>query len=441
MINVAFSTLGCPKNLVDTEKMIDHLRAAGFAVVDDVEHADVLVLNTCGFINKAQEESVQVIVEYLEYKKQANILFGVVGCLVQRFRESLSEQLPDVDFWLGVQDSHLLPETIGAFFPDQHFFKTPAHISYAQTKLTPPHYAYIKVADGCDHSCAFCVIPSIRGPYQSVPLDTITSDVTHAARNGVKEICLVAQDISCYGSDLAPRLTLTDLLNALEAIDGIEWIRLLYLYPMNVTDALIDCIAHSKKICRYIDIPFQHFSTPILKKMHRPETAESIDRLITTIRDRIPGVGFRTSVITGFPGETKQDFKNLQSAIKKYKFERLGVFTYSDEQGTTAATLPDKVPAGLAEKRYHTLMQSQMQIAGEVHANLIGTVQPIIIDALNEDGAVIGRSQWDAPEIDGMVLVNYPKNMILKPGDIVPVKIENASNYDLEGIVIDEFTE
>ncbi|MEW6536347.1 MAG: 30S ribosomal protein S12 methylthiotransferase RimO [Candidatus Auribacterota bacterium] len=439
MITVAFSTLGCPKNLVDTENMIDRLRAEGFSITEHTEHADVLVLNTCGFINKAQEESVQVIMDYSAFTRRNKMVFAVVGCLVERFREPLSEQLSDVDIWLGVSDSHQLGEKIKSLFPDR-VLKPAAHPAVmGETKLTPPHYAYIKIADGCNHKCSFCVIPSIRGSYRSIPPADVISDATQAAKNGVKEICLVAQDISSYGKDLSPSVSLTSLLKELEKIDGIEWIRLLYLYPVNVTDELIELIAVSPKICKYIDIPLQHLSTSVLRNMHRPENAQSIDTLLKKIRTAIPDVFIRTSFIVGFPGESPEDFTCLKSGLQKYKFERLGVFTFSPEDGTHAKTLPDHIPPKTAEKRYAELMREQNRIIKTLNASLVGKKLRVIVDGFAEDDSIVCRTQWDAPEIDGALLISsYNTSTPLRPGDFLHVRVTSAKEYDLEGIIVDE---
>lgn len=432
MVSVAVSTLGCPKNLADSEALMDTLTAQGFDVTDDIDMADVLVLNTCGFISPAIDESVNVIVQYRDYIAERPILFAVVGCLVQRYRDELMEQISGVDIWLGVSDLPKLPDKIRELMPDAELMPQ-KNYDYGQSRLTPGYFAYIKVADGCNYGCAFCVIPSIRGRYISRPVADIVANAKVAARFGAKEICLVAQDVSGYGKDLSPHSSLVSLLGELEKVEGIQWIRLMYLYPDRIDDALIDAVAGSKKICKYLDIPIQHVSTPVLRRMGRPETRETIFALLDKLRSRIPDLFVRTTVIVGFPGETEEDFNVLYDGMKELAFGRMGVFMYSDEEGTPAFEMTDKVPQKVMEKRYHALMQLQRDISKQKLASICGKDITVLIEDKRDDGEYVGRSQWDAPEIDGSVIVHTAPEVVLYPGDMVTVNITESYEYDIEG--------
>ena len=433
MINIAVSTLGCPKNIVDSENLIGRLKIEGFGITEQPDEADVLILNTCGFITQAVEESVNVILDYLEFKKQKKIILAVVGCLVERYRDELAEQIKDVDIWLGVSEMKNIGDKIKSFFPDASFSKYKG--KEWDIKLTPPHFSYMKIADGCSNRCSFCVIPSIKGNYKSRPVEDILEDVSTCVNNGVKEICLVAQDVSGYGHELKPALSLLDLLRRLEKVEGIHWIRLMYMYPDKITDDLIDFIAKSKKICRYMDIPFQHLSTKILKSMRRKETEQSIYDLVAKIRDKIPGVFLRTSLIVGYPGETEDDFAKLIEGMEKLRFERLGTFIYSDEEGTRAAELPDKVSEETAFSRYDQVMRLQQKISLETNQKLKNKSLSVMIDAVENDGSFIGRTQFDAPQIDNTVIIKSSNNKSISPGDFIDVKIIEAGEYDIEGII------
>ena len=433
MITVAVSTLGCPKNIVDSENMIGRLKIEGFGITDQPEEADVIILNTCGFISQAVEESVNVILDYLEFKKQKKAVFAVVGCLVERYKDELMDQIKDVDIWLGVSEMKSVGDKIKEFFPDDSCSSKYKGNEW-DIKLTPPHFAYIKVADGCSNRCSFCVIPSIKGNYKSRDMDSILEDVSACVSKGVKEICLVAQDVSGYGHDLNPRLRLLDVLGKLEKIEELKWIRLMYMYPDKITDELLDFIARSKKICRYMDIPFQHMSSKILKSMRRKETEESIYQLVEKIRRKVPGIFLRTSLIVGYPGETEEDFEKLINGMEKLRFERLGAFIYSDEEGTRAAELPDKISDQIAYSRYDKVMSLQQKISLETNEKLKNKTLSVMIDSIENDGSVAGRTQFDAPQIDNSVIIKE-NNRKLLPGDFIDVKITGAGEYDIEGII------
>ncbi len=436
MIKIAVSTLGCPKNLVDSENMISELLNDGFSVTDDANEADVLVLNTCGFIDNAKEESVTLILEYAEIKKHKSLILVVVGCLVERYRDNLKTQIPDVDIWLGVGDITDLSDEIKKFFPKKDLIKDVSYRKPWEIKLTPSHYMYLKVADGCNNRCSFCVIPYIRGNYISRPIKDIVEDARASSSKGVREVLLVAQDVSGYGVDLKPSLSLVDVIEELDKIDDLLWIRLMYMYPDKITDRLIDVIANSKKVCRYIDVPFQHISAKILKSMRRKETRESIYELVGKLRSKIEGLFIRTSLIVGYPGETESDFAELLSAVEELKFERLGVFLYSDEEGTPAFELTDKVPKKIAKERYHRIMSLQKKNAKIVHQSLIEKDISVMIDSFEDRNTIIGRTEWDAPEIDGVVKVLCDGSDGYSVGDVVQVRIKKSYEYDLEGVLV-----
>ncbi len=435
MITFAISTLGCPKNLVDSENMTDRLLNDGYCVTDSIDKADVLILNTCGFIDKAKEESVQKILEYVELKKLRPFRLAVVGCLVQRYKDALCAQIPDVDIWLGINEIFQLSDKIKHCFPKKKLIKPEYPRNEWETKLTPQQYTYLKIAEGCNHRCSFCVIPQIRGNYMSRSMDEIISDARYASEKGAKEICLVAQDTSNYGRDLNPPFRLSDLIRGLEKIDHIRWIRLMYLYPDRIDDELIDTIASSNKVCKYLDIPFQHLSTKILKSMFRSQTNESIFELVGKLRKKIPDLFIRTSFIVGYPGETSEDFDILYNGINELKFERLGVFIFSPEEGTFAEKLKPRVSKKQAHQRFNDIMSLQRNISFYNHNSIIGKNIEIMIDDICDDGKIIGRSQWDAPEIDCNVIIKND-GKTHSAGDFLNVNISSAYEYDLEGTII-----
>jgi ribosomal protein S12 methylthiotransferase len=412
---------------------MDQLRSQGFSITNDVEKADVLVLNTCGFITPAVDESVNVISQYVDFVAQRPVLLAVVGCLVQRYRDELAEEIPQVDIWLGVSDLQELPRRIKDILPNKAIIPQKSY-TLGQSRITPEYFAYIKIADGCNHRCAFCVIPAIRGKYKSRAKDEIIENARAAAQNGAKEVCLVAQDVSGYGFDLSPATSLPELLRSIEQIDPIRWIRLMYLYPDKITDELIDTIVNSEKICKYLDIPFQHISTKILKSMGRRETMEKIFSLVEKLRYRIPDLSLRTTVIVGFPGETDEDFDLLYEGVRQLRFDRMGVFMYSDEEGTRAERMAGKITSDVMEQRYHKLMQLQRTISEENLKKYVGKDIQVIIEDSRETGEYVGRSRWDAPEIDGSVIVRTNTDCKLLPGDIIMTRITNSFEYDLEGL-------
>lgn len=434
---ISIVTLGCEKNLVDSEIMLGLVEQDGYEITNNKEDADVIIVNTCGFIDASKEESVNTILDLAEYKQTAKLKSLIVaGCLTQRYKEELMEELPEIDGLVGTGDfdriNELIKESLGGKKPI--FIGNPV-FSYEQAlprKLsTPSHYAYIKIAEGCDNTCTFCVIPSLRGKFRSRGIPSIVNEAKEMAKQGIKEISLIAQDTSFYGMDKYGELKLPQLIKELSEIEQLEWIRLHYLYPGYITDELIDQFANNPKLCKYLDIPLQHSEDHILKKMLRPGQQTDIKELIKKLRSRIPNVALRTSIIVGFPGETEDDFLNLLQFVKEIQFDRLGVFTYSDEEGSAAARLPNKVPDEIKEGRAQILMEVQREIANNKNSNYIGQELSVLIDRYDSENDVfIGRTQFDAPEIDGEVFVS---NIKAKIGDIVKVKITHSYDFDLVG--------
>ena len=425
MLNLFVISLGCAKNQIDTENMLGNLLPAGFSLVDNPNLADLLLVNTCAFIEPAREEAVNSILELINLKNDKQKLV-VAGCLPQRYKEELKNEIPEVDLWLDIFSEQKIIEKITPWFGSkisQNFIKTVA-------RLTPPHYAYLRVADGCNHKCSFCAIPSIRGKYKSVSPNLIIDNAKKMAEQNVKEINLIAQDTSSYGKDI--NANLVELLNSLTEINGIEWIRLQYLYPASVTDELTDFIASQPKICPYFDMPIQHISDKILKSMKRPGKKFSLD-ILNKIKSKIPDAAIRTSVIVGYPDESEKDFNELIDFLSEFKFNRLGVFQYSHEEGTPAFELEDTVPQKIKQSRFDLIMRKQQEISLELNNRFIGKKLNVIIDSIN-DGNAIARTMFDAPEVDGNVfLENVPE---LLPGTIVNVEITDADIYDLYGKIL-----
>ena len=425
MLNLFVISLGCAKNQIDTENMLGNLLPAGFSLVDNPNLADLLLVNTCAFIEPAREEAVNSILELINLKNDKQKLV-VAGCLPQRYKEELKNEIPEVDLWLDIFSEQKIIEKITPWFGSkisQNFIKTVA-------RLTPPHYAYLRVADGCNHKCSFCAIPSIRGKYKSVSPNLIIDNAKKMAEQNVKEINLIAQDTSSYGKDI--NASLVELLNSLTEINGIEWIRLQYLYPASVTDELTDFIASQPKICPYFDMPIQHISDKILKSMKRPGKKFSLN-ILNKIKSKIPDAAIRTSVIVGYPDESEKDFNELIDFLSEFKFNRLGVFQYSHEKGTPAFELEDTVPQKIKQSRFDLIMRKQQEISLELNNRFIGKKLNVIIDSIN-DGNAIARTMFDAPEVDGNVfLENVPE---LLPGTIVNVEITDADIYDLYGKIL-----
>ena len=427
MLKLFIISLGCAKNQVDTESMMGSLLPTGFSLTDKPESADVLLVNTCSFIETAREESVESILDLVRIKSDEQKLI-VAGCLPQRYGSQLENEIPEVDLWLDIASEESIAKKVSAWFPDQMSL-----VNHKLTvRLTPPHYAYLRIADGCDHLCSFCAIPGIRGSYKSVPQKEIVHNAKQMAEQGVIELNLIAQDTSSYGRDLDENNSLATLLKQLCKIDKIKWIRLQYLYPASVTDELIKVIANENKICPYFDIPLQHISDNVLCNMKRPGKRFTL-KLLEKIRNLIPNAAIRTSMIIGYPNESNAEFNELIKFISDYKFNRLGVFQYSREEDTSAFDLNDPIPENIKVEREQLIMETQQQISFDYNNNLIGRILPVIIDSVDENTAV-GRTVWDAPEVDGLVYIE--KTPEIHPGTIVDVEIINADTYDLYGTII-----
>jgi ribosomal protein S12 methylthiotransferase len=435
--SVSVVTLGCEKNLVDSEIVSGLLHERGFRLVDRPEDATVVIVNTCAFIDAAKEESVQTILDLAELKKTSRLKALIVaGCLAQRYKEELLKEMPEIDGVVGTGDFVRMADIVDEALRGRR----PAFIGnpvYAYEELlprrlsTPKYTAYVKIAEGCDNNCTFCSIPLMRGGFRSRRMETILDEVKRLAEQGVKEISLIAQDTTNYGADLYEDHKLPELLQRVGEVPGIAWVRLHYAYPGFFTDELIDVFASNPKICKYVDMPLQHSEDRILKLMRRPGRQRDVRELVAKIRARIPDVALRTSIIVGFPGETEEDFERLCGFVREMKFDRLGVFTYSREEDTPAARLPDQVPEDVKEYRAHALMEVQREVARENAAKYVGRTLDVLLERYDaKSGVYVGRSQYDAPEVDGDVYVSGIKAEI---GDIVKVRITHAYEYDLSG--------
>jgi ribosomal protein S12 methylthiotransferase len=431
-------SLGCARNLVDSEVMAGVLRQAEYEVVSEAAEADIVLVNTCSFIDAAKEESIDAILEVAKLKEEGRLRTLVVaGCLPQRYADDLARELPEVDLFIGTGEVPRIAEILKSHRPNKKrlYVGLPSYLyDHATPRLraTASHTAFVKVSEGCDHKCAFCIIPELRGPHRSRAIDSVVDEATALARDGVKEINLIAQDLSAYGRDRRDGTTLYGLLRELDTIPGVEWIRLLYAYPNFLDDALLDLIRESRKICKYIDIPFQHASRRVLTRMRRGKSGSAVREAIAKLRGAIPGITLRTSMIVGFPGETEEDFRELLDFVEEAEFERLGVFKYSTEEGTAAALMERQVSEDVKERRWQELMELQAEISRKKNEALIGTVSRVIIESLDAgSGMHLGRTQAHAPEVDGAVYVTGKGD--IRPGDFVNVKITQAQDYDLIG--------
>jgi ribosomal protein S12 methylthiotransferase len=434
----AFVSLGCPKNTVDSERMLGKLAQDGYALSPDADGADVVVVNTCGFIEPARQESLAVIREMLELKKQGRIGAVVVaGCLAERQQEMLLEQVPDVDQIVGVFGREEIAAVVDRAVARQREQRTlfrPAPVraldDTARLRITPRHYAYLKISEGCDRLCTFCAIPSMRGKHVTKPIEEVVREARELAADGVRELIVVAQDTTYYGMDLYGQPRLAELLRELDGIDGIEWVRILYCYPEHVGDDLLDTLAAAKKIIPYLDMPLQHISDRMLRRMQRRVTRASTEDLLGRLRRALRGLTLRTTFIVGFPGETEAEFEELCAFVRETKFERCGVFPYSFEPGTPAAKLPEHLPEKVKKERADRLMAVQQAVAFDWSRAQVGREVEVIVDGPDPEFAnhVRGRGVADAPEIDGMLRV---KGKNLRPGDLVRAKVTAADGYDL----------
>lgn len=439
-INVGLVSLGCPKNLVDSEVMLGLLREAKFNITSNEAEADVLIVNTCGFIQSAKEESIRHIFELAQYKDRGRCQALVVtGCLAQRYHQELMEEIPEIDALVGpghINDIVQIIKEILANKQRKSHICEPEYIydEYAPRLLSTPTYtAYIKIAEGCDNRCAYCAIPNIRGRFRSRPLESIVAEAKTLVANGTREIILIAQDTTRYGQDIYGQYSLDKLLWLLQDIPDLKWIRILYCYPNRFTDGLIKAIAQLPKVCKYIDLPVQHANNEILRAMGRPGNQQQVRSLIDRLRREIPGLVLRTSFIVGFPGETEEQFQELLNFMQQVKFDRAGVFTYSQEEGTPAAELPNQIPEEIKQERYHRAMTLQREISLAQNQRRIGQVLEVLVEKVIDGSKNIyaGRSMGDAPEIDGTVEIVSTRPLI--SGEFVHVKITRALEYDLMG--------
>jgi ribosomal protein S12 methylthiotransferase len=441
----AFVSLGCPKNLVDSERMLGMLRLDGYELVDDPRGADFAVVNTCGFIEAARQESFAAIDDMLELKRRGELRGVIVsGCLAERQRESLLEQRPGIDHLVGVfgreEVTKVADRLLGGLTEQRSVFHpAPIHPlpDTDRMRITPRHFAFLKISEGCDRLCTFCAIPKMRGKHYTKPMEEVVAEARELVSDGVRELVIVAQDTTYYGMDLYGRPRLAELLRELEQVDGLDWIRLMYFYPMYVTDELIDTIATSKRILPYLDMPLQHINDRMLRRMQRRVNREDTISLLASLRSRITNLVVRTTFITGFPSETDAEFEELMEFVADQRFERLGVFTYSFEPDTPAAKLPDHLSEEVKNERRDRLMAMQQQIAFEWNAGQVGRRLDVIIDAAvpDENNAWIGRSYADAPDVDGVVYVTGER---LSVGSIVPCEVVATSEYDLVAAAVGE---
>lgn len=421
VINVV--TLGCSKNVYDSEVLMGQLKAGGKEVVHEKE-GNIVVINTCGFINNAKEESVNTILEYVQKKEEGLVdKVFVMGCLSERYKPDLQKEIPDVDQYFGTTELPALLKALGADYRHE--------LIGERLTTTPKNYAYLKIAEGCDRPCSFCAIPLMRGSHKSTPIEDLVTEAEKLAAKGVKELILIAQDLTYYGLDLYKERKLADLLRALVKIDGIEWIRLHYAFPTGFPMDVLDVMKQEPKICNYIDIPLQHISDSILKSMRRGTTQEKTTKLLHDFRTKVPEMAIRTTLIVGYPGETEEDFQKLKDFVKEMRFDRLGCFTYSHEENTHAYTLVDNVPEEVKLKRANEIMEIQSQISWELNQEKVGKTFRCLIDR-KEGNYFVGRTEFDSPDVDNEVLIDA-KKFYVKTGDFVSVTITDASDYDLYG--------
>ena len=440
-MNILFISLGCDKNLVDTEVMLGLLDSRGYQMVDTEEEADVIVVNTCCFIHDAKEESINTILQMAEYKKTGRLKALIVtGCLAQRYQKEILDEIPEVDGVLGTTSYDKILEAIDEALAGHTELKMEDINALPQVETkrlvtTGGHYAYLKIAEGCDKHCTYCIIPKVRGDYRSVPMEKLLKEARELAEGGVKELILVAQETTVYGVDLYGEKKLPELLRKLCEIPGLYWIRILYCYPEEITEELIQVIKDEEKICHYLDLPIQHASDGILKRMGRRTTKQELVDIIGKLRKEIPDIALRTTLITGFPGETQEQHEELMAFVDEMEFERLGVFTYSPEEDTPAATMPDQIPEEVKELRQAELMELQQEIAFEKAEDMIGRELLVMIEGKVEDeNAFVGRTNMDAPKVDGMIFVNADQELM--SGDFARVKVTGANEYDLIGGLI-----
>lgn len=444
-MKIGVVSLGCPKNLVDSETMLGLIHEEKYEITNDPSEAEIIIVNTCGFIESAKEESINTILQMAEYKKSGSCKYIIVtGCLSQRYAEELFSELPEADAIAGVEVYDEIGSIIKRVMNGERFImleRSKPDVIYTSKEtflpriLTTPSYtAYLKIAEGCDNCCSYCAIPKIRGPYRSKPMEQVLKEAKALADNGVKELIVVAQDTTRYGEDLpGGKLLLADLLKELNKIESLKWIRVMYCYPNNFTDELIETFASLDKVCKYVDLPLQHASNRLLVSMNRYDTREEVETLLVKLRKRIPGIVIRTTFIVGFPGETDADFEELKEFVEQQRFENAGVFAYSQEEGTVAGAMPNQIPDEIKQERYHELMALQAQISEEIHKDTEGQSLEVLVEGIEEDGSGLhyGRSYREAPDIDGLVFIENPGD--INPGCFVKVNILQGFTYESVG--------
>lgn len=445
-MKILFISLGCDKNLADSEEMLGLLTAGGHEITDDETQADAIVINTCCFIKDAKEESVETILEMAEYKKTGSChALIVTGCMAQRYQKEIIEEVPEVDAVLGTTSYGDIVKALEEAVAGNHFeeFRDIDYLPDTGSKrvlTTGGHFGYLKIAEGCDKHCTYCIIPKLRGKFRSVPMERLIARVEDMAEQGVKELILVAQETTVYGKDLYGKKSLHILLKKLCEIRGIRWIRILYCYPEEIYDELIETIRDEKKICHYLDIPIQHASDRILKRMGRRTSKQELIDIVGKLRKEIPDIVLRTTLITGFPGETEEDHEELKEFVDEMEFDRLGVFTYSPEENTPAAEMADQVPEEVKEERRDELMELQQEISYDRGQDRIGQELLVMIEGkVADESAYIGRTYGDAPKVDGYIFVQTGE--LLMTGDFAKVRVTGALEYDLIGVLSDEYTE
>ena len=445
---VFFSSLGCSKNLVDSQVMLGYMGLEGFGISPEPSEADVIVVNTCSFIEAAKKESVDTILEMADFKDEEKgrcQALVVAGCMAQRYSAQLEAELPEVDMIIGTGEYNKIVPLLKALedgkLEKKSFVEIPKfiHTEYDPRLNTSPFYtAWLKISEGCNRNCTFCIIPQLRGRLRSRSVDSLVSEAQNLSKDGVRELNLISQDLSDYGVDLDEKNNLLELLTGLDSVEGIDWVRLFYFYPDELTDEVIEKMATTKKVCNYLDSPVQHFSSKVLRRMNRRITGEEIKRRIMRLRARLPEITLRTSIIVGFPGETEEDFMELLNGIKDVKFNHVGIFRYSDEEGTPAYKLKEKVPQDVIDERFDRLYEAQLEIVRELNQQFIGKTLDVLIEGEHEETELLvqGRHEGQAPDIDGKVIINDFSDIEVKVGDLVKVEITEVLDHDLVGKIV-----
>lgn len=442
-MKILFVSLGCDKNLVDTENMLGILKNKGFEFTDDEWEADIIAINTCCFIGDAKQESINTILEMAEHKKDARCkVLVVAGCLAHRYQDEIIKEIPEVDAFVGTSSYDKIADMINSVLEEKgisNFVEDANRMPMVEADrivTTPGYYEYLKIAEGCDKHCTYCVIPKVRGSFRSFPIEYLVNQTKKLVEGGVKEIILVAQETTLYGVDLYGKKSIPKLLHNLGLIEGLEWIRILYCYPEEINDELIEAIKNEPKVCHYLDMPIQHASDNILKRMGRRTSKQELTDIVAKLRREIPDIALRTTLITGFPGETDVDHEEVMQFIDECEFDRLGVFTYSREEDTVAAQMPDQIDEEIKEKYRDELMQLQQEISADRSAAMIGRIVRVMIEGfIPEDNTYVGRSYKDAPNVDGLVFVECDRELM--SGDFIDVKITGSTEYDLIGTIVE----